>query len=290
MVADAKSRELNVNTGKSNRNPTSNNGNPTPEEASYEQLRDRLSEIEGVEEGLAEFIARNWQRVFISFACILLVVWLANQVRNSQSAQEEHASTLFSSAQQAYEAINTINGNSNDSEISKEGISAEQLNRAKVVFNENIKALNEEKNGTYVQFGKLYQARELLDQSEIDSAREILIELGALNVLDKNNTRENRNKIELGREQLTKELAGLLYAKSFIDSDITKARNFLIQLSSTSILVVEESLVALIRIAKTPEDITQAVSAAKDAIAANPQLSDAIEKTFQEQGVTIFQF
>ena len=294
---------------------TPTNQNPAPQQSpdneSVEQLAGRLSEVEGISDDTAQFLAENWQRFVALVLIAVLAVWLIGQFRTAVETKAGEASTQFSEIQEKFSALDSdlnisaadsVEDSAADSEVGdSEGDAAGQVAQ-KLASNETAvvdTAFILEKNysgSTYAELAALYLSRLKLSEKKYAEAREELESLGAVSLLG-----GSKAKPGLDEEILQRELASLLYGKSyFLEADdaadptkkselVAQGREHMKQLANSGVVVQAEATISYLRTAGDNAQKEESKSLAEEVLARTPELRQVLTGEFSRMGVALDQ-
>ena len=248
--------------------------NTEPEQGS--DLADRLKEVEGVSDDAAIFLAENWPRFLGFVALLILAVFGYNQFQSSTEGKRAQASDGFNRIQQSLKEI----------ENNPEG-SEETLQSSTRAFEDSLDVLKSKyPNSAYAKFAPLYAAKKLMAENKQSEARQLL-----QNFVGSRFSSNGVSQVSTQTpEDIAIELAGLVEAKSWLvgeSPNVEEARKRLEGVAKGSDMVAGEALVALARIASSPEEKTNLKTVANQVLDRSPQLREQVQAVFTLEGISL---
>ena len=273
----------------------------SPENQSVEELAGRLSEVEGINDDTAQFLAENWQRFVGILVLAVLAVWLIGQFRSAVETKAGEASSKFSEIQGKFSALDAkvpaaieeTTSEETSSEETTEAIQEKASNKTAVVDSAFVLEKNYS-SSSYAKFAPLYLAKLKINENKFAEARIELEALGALKALGQAIT-----PAKLNDTILKSELASLLYGKSFLleaDSEadeakkaelINQAKTHMTKLASNASVVQAEAVISILRTAKNNSEKQNATSLAEAVLERTPDLRDTLSREFSRLGINL---
>lgn len=246
------------------------NSKPLDErEGQTADLAERLSEVQGVSEDTAEFIANNWRKLLVLLAVCMLGVVGVRYWKLGQISKNDTVSNYFSTAQDAF------------SELVSTSTEQEKKDKARVLLEEQFKAIKDSADSSvYGKLEGLYQARLAYEQNDLPKAKSLLetYQLSPSAV----------NKEASDSDVLIDEMAALSYARVLLkEGGLAAAQSKLSELASAARFVNVEAIVLYARLAESEADKTAVSDLAKKASADHQEFSSVITQELKNLGYQI---
>lgn len=232
-------------------------------------LAERLSEVQGVSEDTAEFIANNWRKLLVLLVVCMLSVVGMRYWRQGQISKKDTVSNYFSTAQDAF------------SELVSPSAEQDKKDKAKVLLEEQFKAIKDSGDSSaYAKLEGLYQASVAYKQNDFAKAKSTL-EAYQLSP-------SAANKDTSDSDALINEIAALNYARILVqEGGLPAAQSRLSELASRARFVNVEAIVLYARLAESAEDKATIVDLAKKVSADHPEFSSVITQELKNLGYKI---
>jgi hypothetical protein len=262
--------------------------------ASVEELSKRLSEIEGVNEDMAMFLAANWQRLVGGLFVILLVAVLFYQYRNTQATRMSDASQRFEAASSQFgkillESRKPESSKPEEGAAAKDGSKTDDFQKSETALMEQLKLLQStQSDSVYGRLAQLYQAQTAIVSGDFGTAREQLSKFRTSTFagVQKAKTSAEVKNSDLLDELATMEQARLLLAESK-DQPSPQARELFRGLALGGRFLNLEALLALFRTASQADQSDQAKQTAQELLAVRPELRDIVSTQLGANGISL---
>lgn len=262
------------------------------------ELVDRLKEVDGVSDDIADTIAQNWQRVLSGIIIIGLIVWAINGYQKGRQKVLDEAALGFVQAQSAFSTLantnNDVGGsetsplasdNTTDENAEKKEKEADANNSSKRAFNDTMSLLaSNSSTGTYSRLAIIYQA---MGDAKAGEYQKALDKLKSFSTNQYFSTNTVSPVGEVTNDQFVNEIAALMTLKIALIKDpkqISKIWPQLLSLTRSSQLVSVESLVTALRLADDSSKSKEVLKIANELATTRPAFRDLINNELRAFG------
>ena len=251
-----------------------------------EELAARLQKVGGFSDKTAHVFAQEWKRVAGTIVIVLLGVIVYNQYREGELRKSEELGSVIAGIQGQYRMLvdtESIAKPEKPEDIEK---LAKARESAKAAFEANYSRAKDIGSGTIGDTAELYRAELALKQGNVSDAKSMLEKrygFDKFTAVSKPSPAIRVNGVTLERE-----LASLLYVRVLLADakvDMTTVRERLKAIALSSQLVCGEALVAMARLAQTPDDRVQVANLVKELSMVRPELENAIKEDITKSGI-----
>ena len=234
------------------------------EQEQSNNFADNLKTVEGLNDDLADYIAKNWKKLVWAVVIAIVAVLLIGKYRDSVLQKERLAAHRFSEARELFTDL-----------------------KDEVAFNDKLSSLKESYSSTvYADLGTLYLASADIKKAKYADAREKLKEFDIESYKNQTEFQVNRR---LNKNILTRELAALVYARSIISegADLTEAKTILRGLTKTGSFANVEALIVLLRLASSEQERQEVIALAKEITEKRPEFLNQVNQEFTSLGAKL---
>ena len=256
---------------------------PAAERANLRDLTERLRAAGVADEGIAEEIARNWQKFAGAVVIALLGIWIWREYHSAQLTTQGEAASSFGESQELFSNFETERAKA---QAGDEKAKAETADKDKAAAESAAKAAEEKgtaathdakglkdslsaiasrHGGTpYGSLAQLYQATVLLESGDSAAAQKLL--LGFQVDRFKGSSKLVSAEQEPNQKAVFDEFAALLYARSLLQDPQTRAqgRTRLRELAYAGRVMGVEAVLAFIRSAQGTAEYEEATKLARE--------------------------
>ncbi|MCC6220214.1 MAG: tetratricopeptide repeat protein, partial [Deltaproteobacteria bacterium] len=215
------------------------------ENSGYDELLEHLRAVDGVNESVAEILARNWQRVLVAIGFVLLAVWLGGKYQERQVAKANEASNYFVAAQNDFSVfVDSLRETRNDAPKPVSDTADKDSAEKQSPYEEKFEAIKSSySDSVYAKLVSLYTAKAKFLGNDVEKALENIAEFS-----DSQNASFAREGYS-GKYRASSflgEVSQLMRAKMLLTQAETRAegREILLELARSSRVLSVEALVA----------------------------------------------
>ncbi|MBP9837734.1 MAG: tetratricopeptide repeat protein [Proteobacteria bacterium] len=246
--------------------------------SSVDELSERISGLGVVNHDMASFIAHNWQKIVWAIGIAILVTIVYYQYLGTQQKRSFDAAQRFESAQNQFkELIASVETKKDDTK-----------DNVLKAINDNVGLIKTTHSDLeYANLAKLYQASAYLQATQYDKVKEALSSFKYERLLNVSSPKTSK---EVEKNELTDELAALMFIRTLIAENKTDAKQLKANLTSllnASKYVTVEAAVLFYRTATTNEDRIEVEKIIKQLTAARVELKGVIENLLSQEDITI---
>lgn len=256
-------------------------------EVPVQDLADRLREVDGVSDDVAEKLAQNWQRYLGAIVVVVLIVWAVNGYQKGRQKMLDEAAFGFVQAQNAFSALSSTDTRRAD-DSGEEAPGEDTQDGSERAFKDTMGLLaSNSGSGVYSQLARVYQAAATAKGGKYDEA---LSQLQSFPVGQYSSVAKTLPAQRISQEQFVNEVAALMGLKIQLlqnPDNVQKVWPALVSLARGSQLVCIEAMITAFRVSDGPEQRGVVISLAQELAETRPAYRDLIQGELRQFGVNL---